>query len=90
MDLYKKKPEDKYLQTDFWIANPPRAGLGNVLLEQVKHYKPNYFLYSSCNYSTLVRDLKYFMEINYTIDSIEIFDFFPRTPYFETLVMLKK
>jgi 23S rRNA (uracil1939-C5)-methyltransferase len=90
LDLYKKKPTEKYLLTDFWIANPPRSGLGNLLLEQVKQYKPKYFLYSSCNYSTLVRDLKYFIEYEYAIESIEIFDFFPRTPYFETLVLLKK
>jgi len=77
-------------KTDFiCIANPPRAGLGKNVKNFIKISKPKKIIYSSCNYTTLIPDLKDLIGI-YEIQSIEIFDFFPKTPYFETLVILDK
>jgi 23S rRNA (uracil1939-C5)-methyltransferase len=77
-------------KTDFiCIANPPRAGLGKIVKKYIKNTKPKKIIYSSCNYTTLIPDLKDLMEL-YEVLSIEIFDFFPKTPYFETLVILDK
>jgi len=77
-------------KTDFiCIANPPRAGLGKNVKKFIKISKPKKIIYSSCNYTTLIPDLKDLIGL-YEIQSIEIFDFFPKTPYFETLVVLDK
>ena len=88
-DLYS---EDIHFtsKTDFiCIANPPRAGLGKNVKKFIKFSKPKKIIYSSCNYTTLIPDLKDLIGL-YEIQSIEIFDFFPKTPYFETLVVLDK
>jgi tRNA/tmRNA/rRNA uracil-C5-methylase (TrmA/RlmC/RlmD family) len=70
------------------IANPPRAGLGKMMKKFLLETIPKKIIYSSCNYTTLLPDLKDLSE-RYDIKSIDIFDFFPRTPYFETLVLLE-
>ena len=54
------------------------------LLESI----PKKIIYSSCNYTTLLPDLKDLKE-KYEIKALDIYDFFPRTPYFETLVLLE-
>ena len=46
--------------------------------------------YTSCNPSTLARDLKIFQERGYAVKKIVPFDFFPQTPHMETLVLLQK
>ena len=87
-DLYKEKINYSY--NDFiCVANPPRAGLGKIIKKFIIEKKPKKIIYSSCNYTTLIPDLKDLMN-NYKILSIDIIDFFPRTPYIETLVVLEK
>ncbi|MCB1179378.1 MAG: class I SAM-dependent RNA methyltransferase, partial [Leptospiraceae bacterium] len=88
-DLFQKEMPDRFSNDYLWIANPPRAGLGKLVMNKVSKIKPKQFIYSSCNYNTLVRDLIIFSKIGYKITFLEIFDFFPRTPYFETLVKLE-
>jgi 23S rRNA (uracil1939-C5)-methyltransferase len=73
---------------DLLIVNPPRNGLGKLVIDWIQKEKPNTILYSSCNYQTLTRDLNFILKASYKISSAAIFDFFPRTPYFETLVKL--
>jgi 23S rRNA (uracil1939-C5)-methyltransferase len=86
-DLYKLSIDENHLNLKYWIVNPPRAGLGTLLTEKIRKHKPEKILYSSCNYITLIKDITAIKDI-YKIESISIFDFFPRTPYFETLVLL--
>ena len=86
-NLYEQKPEIP--SSAFWIFNPPRNGLNKLLISQIQDRKPEHILYSSCNYTTLARDLKELASL-YKIEKISMFDFFPRTPYFETLVKLQK
>ena len=73
---------------DTILVNPPRKGLGGAL-ELVKNSDARYVIYSSCNYETLAEDLKK-MSACYQIQKIKIFDMFPQTKHFETLVLLKK
>ncbi len=88
LDLYKTYiPHSNF---DFLLCNPPRNGLGKKVLEWISKNQPKQILYSSCNYLTLSYDLKEILLNKYTIAHVQIFDFFPRTPYFETLVLLKK
>lgn len=73
---------------DTILVNPPRKGLGGAL-ELVKNSEAQYVVYSSCNYETLADDLKKMSDC-YQIQKIKIFDMFPQTKHFETLVLLKK
>lgn len=77
------------IKPDFLLANPPRNGLGKLIINWIRESKPSQISYSSCNYQTLNRDLKEILLSGYTIKTVSIFDFFPRTPYFETLVQLE-
>lgn len=78
-DLVAYKP-------DVVLANPPRRGLG----ESLRIFKANnfpYFIYSSCSVESLIKDLKA-LENEYKIVKAQIFDMFPHTKHFETLVLL--
>lgn len=70
------------------IIDPPRSGLDRSVIEKIISLKPANILYVSCAADTLARDLQAFTAGQYGIASIQLFDMFPRTPYFETLVHL--
>lgn len=70
------------------IVDPPRAGCHVKLLERLLTQKPPTIIYLSCNPATQARDLK-ILEKSYKITQITPFNFFPRTPHLENLVILK-
>jgi 23S rRNA (uracil747-C5)-methyltransferase len=78
--------ELKKFSADLVLVNPPRRGLGkaSILLEQ-EH--PPWIIYSSCNAETLAQDLETLR--NYRVVKVQLFDMFPHTEHFETLVLLK-
>lgn len=85
-DVEKIKAQVLSFSPDLILVNPPRRGLGEsakLLLE----LKPKRLIYSSCNYLSLSEDLKKLSEF-YQIKKIQIFDMFPHTRHFETLVLL--
>lgn len=69
------------------IFDPPRAGLHPKVVERLLETKPPQVVYLSCNPATQARDLKHLQD-TYTIDTFEVFNFFPRTPHIETLAVL--
>lgn len=72
---------------DLWIVDPPRDGLSDDVRKNILDYLPPRIAYISCGPDTLARDLAQLTE-RYQIDSMQLFDFFPRTAHFETLTML--
>jgi 23S rRNA (uracil1939-C5)-methyltransferase len=70
------------------IIDPPRSGLEKSVIDRVLSLKPANIVYVSCAPDTLSRDLQFFCGGLYKIVSIRLFDMFPRTPYFESLVHL--
>ena len=86
-NLYKEKLLEK--NTDSIFTNPPRAGLGKNMIEEILRLMPQNIYYSSCNYITLVSDLSKLID-KYTLVSLDLFDFFPRTHYFESFVVLNR
>jgi len=70
------------------IVDPPRAGLHKNLVARILEAKPQMVMYLSCNPSTQARDVK-LLEDKYKISSAQGFNFFPRTPHIESLVVLK-
>lgn len=71
------------------ILDPPRAGCDEKLINRLCEIKPEKIVYLSCNPITQVRDLNILLT-QYTISSIEAFNFFPRTPHIESLVLLTR
>ncbi len=72
---------------DLVLANPPRRGLGHAL-DLFKRGEFPYFIYSSCNAETMAQDFKALKDI-YRPVRAQLFDMFPHTEHFETLVLLK-
>ncbi len=90
LDLYQKMIPKISKNYPTWIVNPPRAGLSARIMESIQKQKPEKIIYSSCNASTLKRDVSEFKKIGYNIKDIILFDFFPRTPHYEVLTQLQR
>jgi len=73
------------------IVDPPRAGCDAKLLDKFIEVQPETIIYLSCNPATQARDVKILLDSNkYQISSVTPFNFFPRTPHLENLIVLQK
>lgn len=70
------------------LVNPPRRGLGESLSQWLQTQKAQRIIYSSCNAVSLAKDLGYLNE--YRVERVQLFDMFPHTEHYETLVELVK
>ena len=59
--------------------------LEKKVLTTIAGFKPRHLAYVSCAADTLARDTAILTQHRYTLQSIQLMDMFPRTPYFETL-----
>jgi 23S rRNA (uracil747-C5)-methyltransferase len=75
------------LNAELILVNPPRRGLG-AAVKLIQQKLPRNFIYSSCSAETLGKDLKA-LSSQYSIKKAGIFDMFPHTEHFETLVWLE-
>ncbi|MDO9183157.1 MAG: 23S rRNA (uracil(1939)-C(5))-methyltransferase RlmD [Bacteriovorax sp.] len=74
---------------DAVLINPPRRGLNSAIIKMINTISPKYIYYSSCNAETMARDFKE-LEHRYDVKSLQIFDMFPNTSHYETLMCLVK
>lgn len=72
------------------IVDPPRAGLHTSVTERMIAKKPKKICYLSCNPATQARDSKLLVDAGYKIRAFEVFNFFPRTPHIESLLLLER
>jgi 23S rRNA (uracil747-C5)-methyltransferase len=73
---------------DLILVNPPRRGLAESV-QLILDQQPESLIYSSCSHESLARDLQN-LSNDYSIEKIRIFDLFPHTEHFETLVLLRR
>lgn len=71
------------------IVDPPRAGLHEDVVNRLLETKPDRIIYLSCNPVTQARDVARLSEV-YGIRAHQGYNFFPRTPHIEHLVILDK
>ena len=76
------------IRPDLIILDPPRDGIHPKAINKIIDFKPERFVYISCNPSTLVRDLKEFKINGYRIDRVKCMDMFPRTPHVESIILM--
>lgn len=69
------------------IVDPPRAGLHEAVIQRLLEEKPERIIYLSCNPVTQARDVMMLAEA-YGIRAHQGYNFFPRTPHIEHLVVL--
>lgn len=80
-------------ENSFVILDPPRDGLEPEVLQTLLENRPPRLAYVSCSPDKLGRDLERLCAKEgggYTPESVRLFDMFPRTHHFETLVLLKQ
>ncbi len=73
---------------DFMLADPPRAGLGKVVVKELARIRAPRLTIVSCDPATLARDLQGLLAENYRIEKITLVDLFPQTFHLETVVEL--
>ena len=74
---------------DAVIVDPPRKGLGEPVIAQIKMLGAPKLVYVSCDPATLARDLK-MLRSDYTIDKVQPVDMFPMTYHIENVVLMSK
>ena len=88
--LSDSKMNSNYLSNNnLLIVDPPRAGLSSNLIKLIQTIGPKQIAYLSCNPMTQARDynnLKNFYQANF----IKGYNFFPRTPHIESLMILDR
>lgn len=73
------------------ILDPPRAGLHDDVVQKLLQEQPEFVVYLSCNPVTQARDVqKLIDQKQYFIIKNQGYNFFPRTPHIENLVILQK
>lgn len=74
---------------DLVILDPPREGVDGIFLKSLLEKINNQLIYISCEPATLTRDINIIKE-KFFIKDIKIFDMFPQTRHFETVVIFEK
>jgi 23S rRNA (uracil1939-C5)-methyltransferase len=68
------------------ILDPPRSGMDQKTIDELKKIKPEAIIYVSCNVFQLSKDILKFKD--YKIKSAAMFDMFPQTKHIEAVVEL--
>ncbi len=84
-----EKATDYIVKNKTLIVDPPRAGLHQKVVDKILEVLPPKVIYLSCNPITQARDLKMLLA-EYKITKVVGYNFFPRTPHIENLIILKR
>ena len=74
-------------EVDILLADPPRSGMDDAMIEAVLKVKPKKIIYISCNPATLAKNLKELKQ-SYLVQTVIPFDLFPQTPLIESVTVL--
>lgn len=72
------------------VLDPPRAGAGRQIVEQIAAAGPRSIAYVACDPAALARDLGYFSAVGYQVASVRGFDLFPMTHHVECIALLRR
>jgi 23S rRNA (uracil1939-C5)-methyltransferase len=78
------------LQPDLVIVDPPRGGLGKVVVRGLGRLGARQVTYISCDPATLSRDLAGLLSAGYRIQRAHVVDLFPQTFHIESVFDLVK
>jgi 23S rRNA (uracil1939-C5)-methyltransferase len=75
---------------DLVVIDPPRSGLGEVVVDAILSKAPPLVFYVSCSPPSFARDLRRLQSGGYSVETLEIFDFYPQTYHVESLAILER
>ena len=73
---------------DIIVTDPPRAGMADKVIEQLKKIIAKKIIYISCNPATQARDLQLLNDL-YEVVAVQPVDMFPHTQHVENIASLK-
>ena len=90
----EQRTAEEYLQKlerapDYVLLDPPRAGLGKVVVRRLAELRPRQLTIVSCDPATLARDLAGLVAAGYRVERMTLVDLFPQTYHLETVARLK-
>lgn len=74
---------------DFVLADPPRAGLGKGVVQQLLRLRAPRMTIVSCDPATLARDLMALVNSGYSLERVTLIDLFPQTYSIETVASVR-
>jgi len=84
----------KILQTlpmpDLVLLDPPRAGLGEKVVQQLLEFSPERIVYVSCNPKSQAVDVAQLVDGGYRLKTVQPVDQFPHTLHVENIALLIK
>lgn len=75
---------------DLVVLDPPRAGAKRAVVRAIVALAPRAVVYVACDPSALARDLGYFAEHGYRLETLRAFDLFPMTHHVECVALLTR
>ncbi|MGJ3190212.1 class I SAM-dependent RNA methyltransferase [Paenarthrobacter sp. FR1] len=73
---------------DSVVLDPPRAGAGKAVVKQLMATGPRAIAYVSCDPASFARDLGYFHQGGWRLESLRAFDLYPNTHHLETVGLI--
>ncbi|UCF04475.1 MAG: class I SAM-dependent RNA methyltransferase [bacterium] len=77
-------------ETDIIVADPPRAGLTDVVLRGITRLRPKELILVSCDPPTLSRDVAKLIDTGFILAGLHLVDLFPGTYHVETVTLLRR
>jgi 23S rRNA (uracil1939-C5)-methyltransferase len=72
------------------VADPPRSGMHEKVVEKIIRLAPGKIVYVSCNPSTQARDAKLLAEGGYQLQKVQPVDMFPHTDHIEAVALFAR
>lgn len=78
------------LQPDLIVVDPPRGGLGGMVVRSLAGLEAEQITYVSCDPATLCRDLAGLLAAGYHVRQAHVVDLFPQTYHLESVLHLAR
>jgi 23S rRNA (uracil1939-C5)-methyltransferase len=88
VEAWLKYKTNEIARPDVVLLDPPRAGMGRVVIERLAALQPHAITYVSCDPTTLARDLRLLIDRGYALNELVAVDMFPQTFHVETVARL--
>lgn len=75
-------------RVDLVVADPPRGGLGERVVQAIAKVQAARMIYVSCDPATLARDLAGLLKAGYRVEQAHLLDLFPQTYHLESVFHL--
>ncbi|MET4060971.1 tRNA/tmRNA/rRNA uracil-C5-methylase (TrmA/RlmC/RlmD family) [Arthrobacter sp. UYP6] len=75
---------------DVVLLDPPRVGAGKDVAARIDAAAPRAVGYVSCDPASFARDLGYFKDLGWQLNSLRVFDLYPHTHHMESFAVLTR